>query len=208
MPTLLDSYSEIFVDDKFGLRSGGFPYAGQQFTTPNNGISYTLDSAKFYMQKLGVPTGNMTVKIYANTGSLGSGTPTGSALATSDNSDVSTYTASPLFSLITYSFSGANRITLSPNTNYFLVGFYNSGDALNLPRIGEDVAVPYSKNDSYSADGSSWTADTFSFSFYVYGEPPASGPTNLKTLDTNVKANIKAYNTNVLANIKSVNTNT
>lgn len=37
--------------------------------------------------------------------------------------------------------------------------------------------------------------------------PPSSGPTNLKSLDTNVKANIKSYNTNVLANIKSINTN-
>lgn len=35
----------------------------------------------------------------------------------------------------------------------------------------------------------------------------ASGPANLKSLDTNVKANIKSYNTNVLANIKSINTN-
>ncbi len=35
----------------------------------------------------------------------------------------------------------------------------------------------------------------------------ASGPTNLKSLDTNVKANIKSYNTNVIANIKSINTN-
>lgn len=35
----------------------------------------------------------------------------------------------------------------------------------------------------------------------------ASGPANLKSLDTNVKANIKSYNTNVIANIKSINTN-
>lgn len=35
----------------------------------------------------------------------------------------------------------------------------------------------------------------------------ASGPANLKSLDTNVKANIKSYNTNLLANIKSINTN-
>ncbi len=35
----------------------------------------------------------------------------------------------------------------------------------------------------------------------------AAGPSNLKSLDTNVKANIKSYNTNVLANIKSINTN-
>lgn len=35
----------------------------------------------------------------------------------------------------------------------------------------------------------------------------ASGPANLKSLDTNVKSNIKSYNTNLLANIKSINTN-
>ncbi len=35
----------------------------------------------------------------------------------------------------------------------------------------------------------------------------ASGPTNLKSLDTNVKANIKSYNTNPIANIKSINGN-
>jgi len=34
-----------------------------------------------------------------------------------------------------------------------------------------------------------------------------SGPTNLKSLDTNVAANIKSYNTNALANIKSIDTN-
>lgn len=32
----------------------------------------------------------------------------------------------------------------------------------------------------------------------------AVGPTNLKSLDTNVKANIKSYNGNLLANIKSI----
>lgn len=36
----------------------------------------------------------------------------------------------------------------------------------------------------------------------------ASGPTNLKSLDTNLKANIKSYNTNLIANVKSINTNT
>jgi len=34
-----------------------------------------------------------------------------------------------------------------------------------------------------------------------------SGPSNLKSLNTNVKANIKSYNTNLIANIKSINTN-
>lgn len=35
----------------------------------------------------------------------------------------------------------------------------------------------------------------------------ASGPSNLKSFDTNVKSNIKSYNTNLIANIKSIDTN-
>lgn len=35
----------------------------------------------------------------------------------------------------------------------------------------------------------------------------ATGPANLKSYNTNVKANIKSINTNVIANIKSLNTN-
>lgn len=35
----------------------------------------------------------------------------------------------------------------------------------------------------------------------------AAGPTNLKSLNTNVKSNIKSLDTNVLANIKSIDTN-
>ena len=35
----------------------------------------------------------------------------------------------------------------------------------------------------------------------------ATGPANLKSLDTNLKANIKSYNTNLIANVKSINTN-
>ncbi len=40
---------------------------------------------------------------------------------------------------------------------------------------------------------------------YPFSSP--SGPTNLKSLNTNLKANIKSVNTNLLANIKSINTN-
>lgn len=35
-----------------------------------------------------------------------------------------------------------------------------------------------------------------------------SGPTNLKSYNTNLKANIKSINTNLIANVKSINTNT
>ena len=37
--------------------------------------------------------------------------------------------------------------------------------------------------------------------------PPATGPANLKSYNTNLKANIKSIDTNLIANIKSINTN-
>lgn len=41
----------------------------------------------------------------------------------------------------------------------------------------------------------------------VYYSDPASGPANLKSYNTNLKANIKSINGNLIANIKSLNTN-
>jgi hypothetical protein len=38
--------------------------------------------------------------------------------------------------------------------------------------------------------------------------PFASGPSNLKSYNSNLKANIKSINTNLIANVKSLNTNT
>jgi len=36
---------------------------------------------------------------------------------------------------------------------------------------------------------------------------PISGPANLKSYNTNLKANIKTINTNAIANVKSLDTN-
>ncbi len=41
----------------------------------------------------------------------------------------------------------------------------------------------------------------------IFNPAVASGPANLKSLNTNLKANVKSYDTNVIANIKSINTN-
>ncbi len=42
----------------------------------------------------------------------------------------------------------------------------------------------------------------------AYMEQPVTGPANLKSYNTNLKANIKSVNTNPIANVKSLNTNT
>lgn len=43
--------------------------------------------------------------------------------------------------------------------------------------------------------------------FVVASFPPVSGPSNVKTYNTNTLANIKTINTNAIANVKTLNTN-
>lgn len=136
--------------------------SGQSFSS-GGGV---LDSAKFYLHKTGSPTGNATAKVYAHTGTYGtSSLPTGSVLATSDTFDVSTLTASN--QLITFSFSGANRITLA-SSYYFVVVSYSGGDADNIVHPGRDASSP--THDGNAADDyGGWTATaTHDQIFYVY----------------------------------------
>jgi hypothetical protein len=56
----------------------------------------------------------------------------------------------------------------------------------------------------YTADQAGTTNDP---KLVVTHAAAASGPANLKSLNTNLKANIKSYNTNLIANVKSINTN-
>ena len=48
---------------------------------------------------------------------------------------------------------------------------------------------------------------TTKHAFAVALNTPVSGPANLKSYNTNLKANIKSINTNLIANVKSLNTN-
>ncbi len=166
--TTLESYSESNRNSFYSLRSTA-TYAGQAFTNVN---SIVLDSCQFYMKKAGTPTGTITAKIYASTGTLGStAKPTGAALATSTAFSVSTLTTS--YALTTLTFPTASRITLAANTVYILVieGTGISGDASNRVDIGIDTTSPtHAGNSSTSSDGSTWSADaTIDVCFYIYG---------------------------------------
>ncbi len=97
---IVDSYSESNHSNVYAsLYNGFFTKFGQSFT----GDGKILDSCKFYLKKVGSPTGMAVATIYAHTGTFGNGgKPTGSPLATSDNFDVSTLTVSN--QLITFNF--------------------------------------------------------------------------------------------------------
>lgn len=173
MPTLIDSYSESNQDNTQPVSAYHNEWRGQSFT---NSSAMTLDSAKFYLKKSGSPTGSGYVKIYAHTGTYGGlGKPTGAALATSGAFDVSTLTTS--YQLITFNFSGAERITLSASTYYCVVFYYAGGGETDFVQLGDDGSSPsHSGSENYSTDGTNWTGNNENDAcFYVYGEPIVEG---------------------------------
>lgn len=170
--TLLDSYSETNADQGFvSLSNWNAVYSavGQSFKTPNDGISYILTIAKFLLAKSAGATGNIRVDIYAHTGVFGtSSLPTGGILASSDDVDASTLNLTTP-ALYTFTFSGANQITLTPNTSYCIMvkGITLADGTVNMPY---DNSVPTHQGNRFYWVGA-WDYTTKDMPFYVYGEP-------------------------------------
>lgn len=145
-----DTYAASNADATTSLYSGTKVRYGQSFTATFSGL---LESMQFTLSKFGAPTGNATAKIYAHSGVLGtSSVPTGGALATSDNFDVSTLATSG--ALTTLTFSGANRYAIVAGTNYCIELLYSGGDATNYIKIGTDTSTPTHVGNAFYYDGS------------------------------------------------------
>ena len=168
MASIIDSYSESNLNSGLALFSGYRIYQGQSFYC---GEDIELDSCTLFLGRDGSPTGSLVYQIYAHTGTYGNfGEPTGTALATSESLDVSTLT------LLDYGaerldFTGDDRITLSADTPYFLIAYFDGGDASNYVAMGKDGPSPtHGGNVAYSNDASNWDAfNTADLCFYAYG---------------------------------------
>lgn len=119
------------------------------------GVNGTLNSIRVSLDRDGSPTGNLTVKLFADSGTA----PTGSALSSSTTSlDVSTISTSQTEYTFdfpdTYSLVSGVKYWLrieatytNSNTNTILVWQNNSGDAYT------------DGNSNRSADGTTWNSD-------------------------------------------------
>jgi hypothetical protein len=166
MAQIVDSYSES-NQDTYYVRFETYPRVSQSFTA-NGG---TLNSCEFYLKKVGSPTGNVYAEIYAHTGTYGtSSIRSGSALATSDAVDASTI--GETFGLTSFTFSGANKISLSET--YYCVGiYYNGGAALNYLYVGADDSTPTHSGNVANYDNEvDLSAD---LCFYVYKDDVSVG---------------------------------
>jgi hypothetical protein len=150
-----DYYSSSnYSDNSFYISASYATTLGQSFESQGG----VLDSVRFYLRKNGTPTGNMTATIHALSETYGSGDDvgTGEALATSDTVSIAGLTTSVAY--VTFTFSGANRITLVDGTQYVVSVNYSGGDATNRLHIGRDSTSPTHTGNACYTSGESWTA--------------------------------------------------
>lgn len=176
-----DSYSESNQTSYFQIQPTSRIGAGQSFT----GDGKTVETVKFYLQKVNSPTGNICAKIYSEQHATAFGTDsvTNTLLATSDSYDVSTITAS--FTLITFTFSGSNRITLTNGTKYCVmcenVDLTGASTGINIGY--DDTSPTHSGNYIQNWFGTSADA-TKDTCFYLYTSTPVPTSTDDVFIDS------------------------
>lgn len=158
----IDYYPESNVGPFLAVGNGTLA-AGQSIT----GNGEKLRSARFYIKKTGSPTGNITAKLYAHTGTFGvSSQGTGSALATSDPIDITTLTTTA--GLQAFNFDGTYRLV--NGVNYVIVVEYTNGDTNNNLQAGYDSSSPTHAGNLSTRRSSIWVDDhTVDLIFYVNG---------------------------------------
>jgi len=163
---VLDSHVEANRDALTAIDTVTRAGVGQSFTVPTN--NYRLLSAQWFLLKVTSPTGNAVAKIYAHSGTFGaSSVPTGTALATSNTLDVSTLTGS--YQLITFTFSGANQITLQSGLKY-IVSIESTDILTGSVSVGRDGSSPSHAGNWSDLQGGVWaSASTVDNIFYVNG---------------------------------------
>lgn len=173
---------------KVGSRqSGAARYATMWYLIPSGTGTQTLSIT-------GGQCCNTTFLVYSGTDQAAPKNFNSAAGSTSGAVSVSV-TANNGDWLVGAGISNVGTVTESTNTTL------RSGSGSNIQVDSNGVASPTALNFSLGSSGS------YALIGVAIAPSASSGPTNLKSLDTNVKSNIKSYNTNVIANIKSINTN-
>lgn len=160
-PELPATEGELPLQDPNESQGGG-----QSFLSTSSG---TLDKIKMYLKRRGTVTGSVFGKIYAHSGTFGtSSVPTGTALAVSDAVDVSTIDTS--YELITFQFSGLDKITLEENTHYVVVvevEFTSATDNNNELNLLSKSGGNHNGNSTFLSSGTWFADDSFDHQFYV-----------------------------------------
>lgn len=162
----LDGYSES--NRSVGYKVYQITHWGQTFTCSINTV---LSSCKFFLKRVGSPTGDCYAKIYEMTGTFGTdGYPDGAELAKSAVIDV-TKISDAGYVLTEFTFTGENAILLTPK-NYCIAFYRTGGDTNNCIAFGADYTSFSHAGNSFVYYGGWVTegiADIMDSVFYVYG---------------------------------------
>ena len=159
-----DIYSESNSDGTIALNDSTIGVS-QSFTGDGN----KLANAVFYLSKTNAPSGNAVAKVYAHSGTFASSSlPTGTALATSRNVDVTALTGSLALTTFYFGDQGQN-ITLTNGTKYVVTIEYSSGTSSNTVNVGRDASSATAAGSCATLVGTTWTstATTTDACFYV-----------------------------------------
>lgn len=139
-------------------------------------------------------------KVYASNGNVLYSTTNGGSSWTTESDPVPT--GGNTYPALVVSPASGDLYCLQP---YGASKQYHSGSWESIPTSPSASA----SGEQPGAGKDGYVYASFGTDLYrQYTEPPAaSGPANLKSLNTNLKANIKSINTNLIANVKSLNTN-
>jgi hypothetical protein len=148
--TLVDSYQPT-EDGDVDVYSGSIIRVAQQFT----GTAGKLSRAIFSIRKQGTPTGDITAKLYANSG----GAPTGAALATSNVVSIAGLTTS--FADVDFEFE--DEYTLVASTEYHISIEYGGGDSSN--RLEVEYLTAGAGGETCNTYISSWSSQTYDCRF-------------------------------------------
>jgi hypothetical protein len=160
--TTEDSYPDTNQDSTQQLGNGTILGVGQSIT----GAGGKLSRVRFELSKSGTPTGNAVAKLYTHSGTFGtSSIPTGTALATSENLDVSTLSTTA--ALVDLEFE--DEVTLTNTTKYVIALEYTNGDGSNYVLMGTDTSSPTHGGNASTLTGTTWSpASGTDLIFYVY----------------------------------------
>lgn len=165
--TLEDSNAD--TGNNFVVGNGTIDGQAQSFA--NGVVAQYLTRVHVRMKKVLLPTGNLTAKLYAHSGTFGtSSVPTGAALATSVNFNVADLTTSYL----EYEIVFATPFEMVASTNYTLAFEYSGGDGSNYVHIEGDTTGTHAGNNA--VDTGSWAAAAAEdLWFQVFASPDMYG---------------------------------
>ena len=182
---LVDSYNE---GNKNAEQRCGFfnsTIIGQSFTS-NGGI---LAAAKFYLSRRSGVSGNIVAKIFSQSeySTYGTDSKPGELLATSDSVAASAV-SEDVFTLVTFTFTSENKISLVDGTKYIVAIDYSSAsDFPDTVVVGLDDSSPSHSGNKCYFNGGTWYTDADSdVVFYVYKDDPPTASAEISAVASGV----------------------